>query len=161
MAWFTLTWECADRIVSAAKTNKVAVIFGREDRGLTNEEISRCGYLATIPAHTDHPSLNLAQSVLIMAYELSRLEPYSHKERFVTQSELTPLLERINNILRSLDYISRGDRDLETKIMRNVTHLIGRSGLTDWEMNMFYGICTQIEEAIGKGEERSSEEIKL
>jgi TrmH family RNA methyltransferase len=48
----------------------VALVFGREDAGLTNEELDRCDLLLTIPTDPAHPSLNLAQAVLLIAYEL-------------------------------------------------------------------------------------------
>jgi len=51
---------------------KVALLFGREDYGLLNEEIERCDMLVTIPAHHEYPTLNLAQSAAILLYELSR-----------------------------------------------------------------------------------------
>jgi TrmH family RNA methyltransferase len=48
----------------------VALVFGREDAGLTNTELDRCDLLLTIPTDPAHPSLNLAQAVLVIAYEL-------------------------------------------------------------------------------------------
>lgn len=51
--------------------NKVGIIFGREESGLNTKEINQCDIISTVPLATDYPSLNLAQSVLIYAYELS------------------------------------------------------------------------------------------
>jgi TrmH family RNA methyltransferase len=59
------------RITTSAKKNKIAILFGRERNGLTNKEVEKCGFLITIPADPLLPSLNLAQSVLIVAHELS------------------------------------------------------------------------------------------
>ncbi len=56
----------------AAPQSHVAVVFGREDRGLLNGELALCHVTCGIPLHTKHPSLNLAQSVMIIAYELSQ-----------------------------------------------------------------------------------------
>ena len=58
------------RLCDIAHDNKVAILFGREDRGLFNEEVEECGFLITIPTGKEQPSLNLAQAVLIVAYEL-------------------------------------------------------------------------------------------
>ncbi len=66
----------------------------------------------------------------------------------VRQEELEDLYGRIQSILRLLDYIPRGDRDLEQKITRNLKHFIGRVGLTEWELNMIYGICSQVKKKI-------------
>lgn len=134
-----------NRIISAAKKNKIAIIFGREDRGLLNKEINRCGFLVTIPANPLSSSLNLAQSVLLVAYELSRRIYKKTVPEFVHHKSLEALYRHIEMTLKLLEYIPRGNRDLDKKIMKNIKHLFGRSGLTDWEFNMLHGVCSQIE----------------
>jgi tRNA/rRNA methyltransferase len=47
-----------------------------------------------------------------------------------------------------LEYIPRGDRDLEAKIMQNLKHFIARAGLTEWELNMLHGILSQIQQKV-------------
>ncbi len=142
--------DSVKRIVSSAKKNRVAILFGRERNGLLNREVDECGFLVTIPTEPSAPSLNLAQSVLLVAYELSRRSYSMALPDLVVQGRLPHLLARINETLHLLDYIPRGDRDLEKKIMKNVKHLIGRAGLTDWELNMLYGICSQVERKLKK-----------
>ena len=138
--------ESVKNIITAARKNNVAVLFGRERNGLINKEIEMCGGLVTIPSDPAAPSLNLAQSVMLVAYELSKQSSYeSAFPSLVKNEQITPLYKRIQETLKSLDYIPRGDRDLEKKIMSNIRHLIGRSGLTEWELNMLYGICAQID----------------
>lgn len=140
--------EGINRIRSAAVNNRVAILFGREDRGLFNNEIEECGFLITIPTDSSSPSLNLAQAVLLVAYELCRDVDSIEMPALVAHEELDVLYERLKETLKALDYIPRGDRDLERKIMRNLKHLIGRSGLTDWELRMLHGICSQVEKKI-------------
>jgi TrmH family RNA methyltransferase len=136
-----------------AVNNKVAVLFGRESRGLFNEEVEECGFLLSIPSSKDQPSLNLAQAVLIVSYELSKAE-YTGQEssrdsaNLVRHEDIAVLYSRIAETLKNLEYIPRGDRDLEKKIMQNLKHFIGRAGLTEWELNMLHGICSQIEKKI-------------
>src|SRR5690606_23895148 len=55
---------------AAAPAGDVAVLFGREDRGLTNEELQRCNLHVHIPANPDYSSLNLAMAVQVITYEL-------------------------------------------------------------------------------------------
>jgi TrmH family RNA methyltransferase len=136
------------RIITSAKKNKIAILFGRERNGLTNKEVEKCGFLITIPADPLLHSLNLAQSVLIVAYELSRKAYKTGAPAFVKHGEAEALYKHIHSTLKLLEFIPRGDRDLESKIMRNIKHLIGRAGLTDWELNMLHGICAQIEKKI-------------
>ncbi|MCJ7586846.1 MAG: RNA methyltransferase [Candidatus Aminicenantes bacterium] len=135
----------AERIVRAAPGNKVAVLFGNEHNGLTNSELASCAFLLTIPTDDAAPSLNLAQSVLLAAYELSRLPAPGEIPKFVTQTEIQRLFRRVQSTIRLLEYTARGDRDLEAEILRNLRQVIGRSGLTTWEYNMIYGLCSQAE----------------
>ncbi len=141
------------RIMDLANHNKVAILFGREDKGLFNEEIKECGFLMTIRASRKAPSLNLAQSVLIIAYELDKtgrerygagdsIEPPQLK--LVSHTDIEGLLKRLKTALKALGYIPKGDRDLERKIMDNMGFLLKRAGLTEWELNMLHGICTKI-----------------
>jgi TrmH family RNA methyltransferase len=62
--------EWAPLIVQAVATGKVALVFGRENSGLTNEELAICTNLIQIPSSPDYPSLNLAQSVMVCCYEV-------------------------------------------------------------------------------------------
>ncbi len=137
--------EAVQRIRRAAEKNPVAVLFGREDRGLTNEEVEECGFLLYIPTNEEAPSLNLAQAVLIVAYELSRATLRADMPELVPYKELQALFGHIRKSLRLLEYIPRGDLDMEARIMRNLKHLLGRSGLAPWEVRMLHGICSQIE----------------
>lgn len=163
-----------DYLLERAGENKVAVLFGREDKGLLNEEVAGCGLLLNIPTSSEHRSLNLSQAVLIVAYELMKAG-YERKELsesgggisrsqkksdlpavLVSQEELKALYSRMTGALKLLEYFPRGDRDLEAKIMQNLKYFIGRAGITDWEMRMLYGICSQIEKKIGKAGETSN-----
>lgn len=60
----------AERIVARAREGRVAVVFGREDRGLTNEGLDLCDAVVVIPTAPDYPSMNLAQACLVIAYEI-------------------------------------------------------------------------------------------
>lgn len=145
--------EGIKRILDVASHNKIAILFGREDKGLFNEEIKECGFLMTIGASKRAPSLNLAQAVLIIAHELNKMGSERHGSgdsveipdlKLVSHSDIEGLLRRLKTALKTLGYIPRGDRDLENKIMDNMGFLLKRAGLTEWELNMLHGICTKI-----------------
>ncbi|MCX7793522.1 MAG: RNA methyltransferase [Thermodesulfovibrionales bacterium] len=145
--------EGIKRILEVASSNRVAILFGREDKGLFNEEVKECGFLMTIPTSKRSPSLNLAQAVLIIAYELHcQVTEFSNEKeiiempliKFVNHEDIDDLLKRIREALKTLGYIPRGDRDLEEKVMNNLGFLLRRAGLTDWELNMLHGICTAV-----------------
>ena len=152
----------AQKVYDIASYNKVALLFGREDRGLYNEEVNECGLLLTIPADREQPSLNLSHAVMVVAYELSRAQyredavqavPLKSKRRLggqVSHGELAALYGRMANIIALLGYKPRGDRNLEKQIIDNLKHFIGRAGLTDWELKMLHGLCSQIEIKLGR-----------
>ena len=62
--------ECGERAANEAQSHEVAIIFGREDRGLTNEELQVCNYHVHIPTNPDYSSLNLGCAVQVLSYEL-------------------------------------------------------------------------------------------
>ena len=92
-----------------AKANSIqniAIVFGREESGLTNEELKLCDILTTVPMKTTYPSLNLAQSVMIYAYTLSMLN-YDKKEmpdQKADQSELIILKNKTKDLLATIGF---------------------------------------------------------
>jgi tRNA (cytidine32/uridine32-2'-O)-methyltransferase len=62
--------ECGDSVWNEAGQHEVALVFGREDRGLTNEELHKCTYHVHIPANEEYSSLNLATAVQVITYEI-------------------------------------------------------------------------------------------
>jgi TrmH family RNA methyltransferase len=158
--------KAGSRIRHIAENNKVAILFGREARGLNNDEVDECGFMIKIPSSEIQPSLNLAQAVLIIAYELSK---YGEAKEDVSRSgrkgkydnsaliedlkargEIASLYERISQLLELLEYIPRGDRNLIKNAIVTLKHFIGRAGITEKELNMLQGICTQIEKKVGR-----------
>jgi TrmH family RNA methyltransferase len=159
--------EGASKLYKMAANNKVAILFGREARGLSNEEVEECGFMLTIPSSRIQPSLNLSHAVLIIAYELFLAEYGISEEESGRRPHVIPpdsdaapaleghgeiagLYERISGALELLEYIPRGDRNIKKKIMVNLKHFIGRAGLTDWELKMLHGLCYQIEKKVGR-----------
>jgi tRNA (cytidine32/uridine32-2'-O)-methyltransferase len=62
--------QCAEKVADECHNNKVALVFGREDSGLTNEELQLCHYHVNIPADEEYSSLNLAAAVMVISYEV-------------------------------------------------------------------------------------------
>ncbi|MBN2653684.1 MAG: TrmJ/YjtD family RNA methyltransferase [Nitrospirae bacterium] len=154
--------DAGQQIADLAERSAISIVFGREDKGLYNDEVDECGFMINIPASIKQPSLNLSHAVLVTAYELSRIRRMRNRAKhsrsavsdqhifgMAPHAELSFLYERISTALKLLGYIPRGDRDLEKKIMNNLKHFIGRSGIAEWELNMLHGICTQIEKKGG------------
>ncbi|MDH7512084.1 MAG: TrmJ/YjtD family RNA methyltransferase [Clostridiales bacterium] len=141
--------QAARRIAEAAASNRVAILFENEHTGLTNRELEECGLVLTIPTHPAFPSLNLAQSVMIVAYELRRPRVRQKPLPLAENREVQRLFRGIPKALKALGYVRKGDKDLAAEIGRHLKRLVGRAGLTSWELNMLLGLCSWIEKTSG------------
>lgn len=107
--------------------NTVAVVFGREESGLTNEELGLCHLLTTIPMRSKYPSLNLGQAVMIYAYELSKVNfSYSKKvERPVSEGEFSIVRQRLSQILSDINL----DSGIQTRVLERFS-LLGKEDIS-------------------------------
>ena len=127
---------------------RVALIFGPEDRGLTNEETSLCDQLVMIPAHPDCTSLNLSQAALILLYECyqkSLEKPHQPAgpptERDASFEERDVLMTSIQAALSDIDFLKDQNADYW---MLPVRRFFGRFRLRRNEFNLLMGICRQV-----------------
>lgn len=136
--------EAAQEALRHAEENKIALVFGSEDRGLTNEEIRLCHRLVQIPT-AEFSSLNLAQAVMILSYEIF-LAAFVPSERAVprlaTSRELELMYERVKETLIKISYIEPNNPD---HWMLNIRRFCNRIGLRSDEVNMLMGVCRQID----------------
>ena len=145
--------EAVPRIVGAARENGVALLFGREDKGLTTDELSRCNMLVEIPTHPELPSLNLSHAVFILCHHIfTARSPEEPSFSLAPRTEVEGLYRHLEETLKGIGYGDKGGDYLLRTIMRNVKRLLGRTGLMQKEVNMLRGICAQIEKrAKGSG----------
>ena len=143
--------EAAEKIRQLSANNRIALLFGREDRGLTNEESAACSFMISIPAAPENPSFNLAQALLIIAYELS-CSSYviSPSAAVISNEELSNLFQRLGGILKMAGYEPKGIRDNEKEIMADLRRIIARADITEREARMLHGIISQVEESLRK-----------
>ena len=142
--------------------NRVAIVFGCEDRGLSNADIEQCQRLVTIPTAGEASSLNLAQAILILTYEcmtaVSRVAPQpplgndpGQQSRRITHEEQALLYARLKETLLAIDYLKSDNPDYFLMPLRR---FLGKSGLRRHEMDMLMGICRQVDnlrKTSGKG----------
>ncbi|MBI5520006.1 MAG: RNA methyltransferase [Desulfovibrio sp.] len=125
-----------------------AIVFGPEDRGLTNEETSLCDQLVMIPASPGCTSLNLSQAVLILLYECYQLaltKPFEPKgpptERDASFEERQALFSSMQEALTAIDFL----KDQNTEYwMLPVRRFFARFRLRRNEFNLLMGICRQV-----------------
>jgi tRNA/rRNA methyltransferase len=136
--------ELARQLIPISRDNHIALLFGPENWGLTNEELAFCHNLVTIPT-SDFRSLNLAQAVLIVAYEifLARLDlPDRVVPRLANSWELETMYAKLQDTLLKVDYI--GHQNPEHWMMR-IRRFFSRHGLRVAEVQVIRGICRQID----------------
>lgn len=131
-----------------------ALVFGREDNGLDNAEISMCDIIVSIPASPLFASLNLAQAVLLACYELYKVGGgcVGGKEglSFATHEEMEPAFERMGLALEMLGYDDRDGGKLRGKIIQAFRHIFGRAGLEKKDVQMILGLCAKVFEKVGQ-----------
>lgn len=140
---------------------RVALIFGREDTGLNDQELEECDIVITIPTHTLYPSMNLSHAVVCVLYELLRsgfldVETRAiERSRPATDEEKERLMAAFNDLLLRTNYYK--ERREKTVLM--FRRLIGRANLTRWEYSRLLGVFLKanqyISEAIEKKEQQS------
>jgi tRNA/rRNA methyltransferase len=140
--------EAAPKIVAAAKNSAVAVVFGGEQSGLSNDEIALCDTIVTIPEETEYPSLNLSHAVAIVCYELylaimsESLPPLLD---LATREQVEGMFEHVRRTLAAIGYDKSGGRDLLGNIMISLRRLLGRTGLETHDVNAIRGLCRRVE----------------
>jgi tRNA/rRNA methyltransferase len=146
-------------ILAAAQTSgPVALVFGPERTGLTNEEVSRCTYLVHIPTLPDCPALNLAQAVAICLYELSRTASHDDGARLAEDVASYAEQERMFALLReSLERIEYLFGPKADALMHGLRHLIGRARPSRMEVGLLTGLARQIDWASRRNEAGESE----
>lgn len=150
--------EGVGEILKHAAKNPVSIVFGREDRGLLNEEVALCDVLFEIPTHPGYPSLNLSHAVFAVAYALfTKGKDFSGElaPELAEREEVEKLYAHLEKTLRGLGYgeEDKGGEYLLSVIMKNFHRLFGRTGLMEKEVGMLRGILAKIgaESALMKG----------
>ncbi len=134
----------AEKLISISQENSVAILFGPEDRGLSNEDIRLCHTLVNIPT-ADFSSLNLAQAVMVMCYSLYTATTDAKQEfapRLANRHELDGMYEQLKDILVRISYINPENPDYwmnKLRLFFNRLHLRAR------EVSIIRGICRQID----------------
>ena len=134
----------AEDLIPISKNNRVAILFGPEDRGLSNEQLRYCHTIATIPT-ASFSSLNLAQAVMIVCYEIFKAASESPPEfvpRLPCSSELEGMYDHLNDVLMKIGFL---DPKNPEHWMRNIRRFFSRLPLRARDVRIVRGICRQID----------------
>ena len=142
--------EAAAEAISIARSGEVAVVFGTESFGLTNDDVSRCQNLAFIPANPDYGSLNLAAAVQVVCYELRMAAALAGGYAAVTyplaaQHEVAGLHAHAARTLTALGFLNP---QRPRRLLPRLRRLFARTRLEHEEVNILRGILASIDRAL-------------
>lgn len=145
--------DMGGRVWQELENGNVAIVFGRESSGLTNDELDQCHYLTTIPANWEFSSLNIASAVQVLCYEIHKaslnktidkdsnhaLAQHEEADPLATVEQLESLFEHMQLVLQEIEFFDPKQPKL---LMRRLRHLYSRSRLTLVETNILRGILS-------------------
>jgi tRNA/rRNA methyltransferase len=144
--------ELAPELLKLATHGRIALVFGREDKGLSNEEIGICTHLIRIPVHTDYVSLNLAQAVLLCCYELysalGAYEPPVEKSIPASAGQKLKLLEKWRDMLLTIGFMKEDKAD---HMMQGVQRIFSRGTFSEDDVAIMMGVARQADWAAKHG----------
>jgi tRNA (cytidine32/uridine32-2'-O)-methyltransferase len=149
--------ECGDKIWQEAKSHQVALLFGREDRGLTNSELQKCHYHVHIPSNPDYSSLNLATAVQVLSYEV-RMASLARKDGklpemnewdqpLATADELELFHAHLATTMADLKFY---DPDNPKQLLTRMRRLFNRTRMDKMEVSMLRGLLSAAQRKRGK-----------
>ncbi len=155
----TLSWpmveprECGERCVEIASHSPVAIVFGRERVGLTNEELQKCNYHLYIPTNPEYGSLNLAMAVQLVSYEIrmahlaAQEQPENvaspdHEIEYPPVEDMERFYQHLEQVLNDSGFIRKAHPG---QIMNKLRRLYTRARPETQELNILRGILTSME----------------
>jgi TrmH family RNA methyltransferase len=135
---------CAKLVYEQPDAKPVAILFGRERTGLSNQELDRCHYLVQIPSNPEYPSLNIAAAVQIIVYELSVLAGHRANTGqaaidYATAQQMEYFYDHLEETLLELEFLDPAN---PKQLMRRLRRLFGRTRPDQNEINILRGILT-------------------
>ena len=154
--WPTLApREAMTKVIGNSSQCKVAIVFGQERSGLTNEELDCCHFMVKIPTNPEYSSLNIASAVQILSYELrlAHLASDAGKESSTVKSnrpdvappsadQIRRFYEHLEEVIFDINFVKTNSA---TKLMRKLIRLFNRAQMTQEEINILRGILTAIQ----------------
>ena len=149
--------RCAEQIATLDPNEQVAVLFGREDRGLTNDELKVCNLHLNVPTAAEYSSLNLAMAVQIVCYELRmRLAAGSLPEQadahwdtpFATRDNMERFYVHLEQTLTDIGFL---DPAAPRQLMARLRRLYSRVRVDEMELNILRGILTETQKWVARG----------
>ncbi len=146
-------FECATLVAETPDNTEIAIVFGREHAGLTNDELLQCHYHIHIPSNPEFSSLNLSQAVQIVAYELRMkcLSPQAQVETkqdtLATADAVEQFYTHLKDVLIEIEFLKPSN---PKRLFQRLRRLFNRIQLESMEINILRGILTHVQTAISR-----------
>lgn len=143
--------ELGEKAAQESRLGKVAIVFGREQSGLTNEELQRCHFHVHIPSNPEYCSLNLAAAVQVIGYELrlsclaNEAAPQPWDYPIATAKEMEGFYAHLEAVMIEIDFLKP---DVPRQLMPRLRRLFNRARLDVMEMNIMRGIFGAISRSL-------------
>lgn len=137
--------EMAELVLEISHCNEVALLFGPEDTGLSNDDLRFCHLLVTIPTSKGMKSVNLSQAVMILCYEIFVAHAGSLEEftpRMASSEELEGMYAQMKTVLMNIGFLHPQNPD---HWMMHIRRFLGRTKLFSKEVKIIRGICRQLD----------------
>lgn len=137
--------EVTEKLRTQPADHRVALVFGREDSGLTTEEVALCRWQSTIPTADEYGSLNLAQAVLIFCYELSRetnAKAATEPRLLADSAAMEAMYRQMEKTLLRIGFLNPEN---PAHIMRTLRRIYSRAELDEREVAVLRGMMSQID----------------
>jgi tRNA/rRNA methyltransferase len=139
----------AAEILDQSEADAVALLFGREDKGLSNDALDRCHRVVTIPTAPDYPSLNLAHAVVLMLYELAlargdESRPFKAPRRAAPPAPVEDLERLFADAAAALRVIEFFKTRQAESVMRTVREVLHRTPLDEREAKLFRAMAIEV-----------------
>ena len=135
----------AQKLIPISRDNLVAILFGPEDRGLSNDQLRFCHTIATVPT-ASFSSLNLAQAVVIVCYELLLATDRTHQTapvpRLANSFELEGMYDHLRAVLSKIGFL---DPQNPEHWLLNIRRFLSRLPLRAREVRIIRGVCRQMD----------------
>ena len=146
--------EAAQSLGETARQHEVALVFGNETSGLSNEELGLCSHWALIPANPEYSSLNLAAAVQILCYELRLAIAGTAPPPPIAGAGLPATHDEVEALMRHLEQMAVDsgflDPDSPKRLMPRLRRLFGRAALEREEVNILRGLLASFVTPTGK-----------
>ena len=147
--------ECGERAVAEVSTHEIAVVFGREDRGLTNEELQKCNFHVHIPSNPEYGVLNVASALQVICYEIRvawLTATEGHAPKFedwdvppADQAQMEHYFRHLEETLAQLNFL---DPDNPKQTVTRIRRLYNRLRMDEMELAILRGMLTSMQNYI-------------